>query len=147
MPDLTDAEYHLLLTFRNALREFLVWSEREAAQAGLSPQQHQLLLLLRVHEGRANITDVANALQIRHHSAVGLIRRAEDLRLVERERDAMDHRVVRLRLTAEARQVLERLSRTHLDELQRAAALLHISEGFLQELSVAFLDQVPKGYS
>lgn len=147
MSDLTEAEYRLLLTFRTALREFLVWSEREAALAGLTPQQHQLLLVLRVNDGSANVTDVAASLQIRHHSAVGLVRRAEALRLVERERDPLDHRVVRLRLTSEARDVLEKLSRTHLDELKRAAAMLHISEEFLQQLSTDFIEQVPRDYT
>ncbi len=149
MSDLTDAQYNVLLTFRCALREFLVWSEQEAAKAGLTAQQHQLLLVVRGHTGKtpASVGDVASALQIRHHSAVGLIRRAETMKLLERRRDLHDQRVVRLVLTDKARMILENLSRVHLAELQRAAEMLHISEEFLQHLSADFLGGAPKGYT
>lgn len=147
MSDLTDAEYTLLLTFRNALRAFMVWSEQEAVKAGLTAQQHQLLLVVREHRGEASVRDVAAALQIRHHSAVGLVRRAEMTHLIERRRDPIDARVVRLSLTSEAEVVLERLSRAHLAELKRAAATLHISEDFLQRLSADFLQRLPGLYT
>jgi len=147
MSDLTDAEYNLLLTFRSALRAFMVWSEQEAVKAGLTAQQHQLLLVVRAHNEAASVSDIAAALQIRHHSAVGLVRRAESLHLLERRRDSHDARVVRLRLTPEASVVLERLSRAHLAELQRAAAMLHISEDFLQHLSADFIERVPEHYT
>ncbi|HKT59096.1 MarR family winged helix-turn-helix transcriptional regulator [Sinomonas terrae] len=147
MSDLTDAEYSLLLTFRNALRAFIVWSEQEAVKAGLTAQQHQLLLVVRTHNGGASVRDVAAALRIRHHSAVGLVRRAELTHLLERHRDPEDARVVRLSLTPEAAVILERLSRAHLDELQRAAAMLHISEDFLHQLSADFLQRLPGLYT
>ncbi|WP_052207566.1 MarR family winged helix-turn-helix transcriptional regulator [Sinomonas humi] len=147
MSDLTDAEYSLLLTFRNALRAFIVWSEQEAVKAGLTAQQHQLLLVVRTYKGGASVRDVAAALRIRHHSAVGLVRRAESTHLLERHRDPRDARVVRLSLTPEAGAMLERLSRAHLDELQRAASMLHISEDFLQQLSADFLQRLPGLYT
>lgn len=149
MSDLTDAQYQVLMTFRSALREFLAWSEREAAKAGLTSQQHQLLLVVRAHPGvtAASVSDVAAALQIRPHSAVSLVRRVEAMHLLQRERDALDHRVVRLRLTEDARIILARLSLAHLAELQHAAALLHISEELLQHLSADFMEWVPKGDS
>ncbi len=125
----------------------MVWSEQEAVKAGLTAQQHQLLLVVRAHKGDASVRDVASALKIRHHSAVGLVSRAEVMHLLERRRDPKDARVVRLRLTPEAVVVLERLSRAHLDELQRAAATLHISEEFLQQLSADFLQHLPGLYA
>ncbi|MBG0740621.1 winged helix-turn-helix transcriptional regulator [Paeniglutamicibacter antarcticus] len=149
MSDLTDAQYNVLLTFRCALREFLVWSEQEAAKAGLTAQQHQLLLVIRARTGvpPASVGDVASALQIRHHSAVGLVRRAETMKLLERCRDLHDHRVVRLVLTDKARVILADLSRVHLAELERAAEMLQISEEFLQHLSANFLGAATKGYT
>lgn len=144
MSDLTDAEYSLLLTFRTALRAFIAWSEQEAVKEGLTAQQHQLLLVVRAHKGDASVRDVADALRIRHHSAVGLIRRAEFVHLLERHRDPLDGRIVRLRLTPDASVLLERLSRAHLDELRRAASMLHISEEFLQHLSADFLQRLPE---
>jgi len=135
MSDLTDAQYRTLLAFRVAVRKFMLWSDREAGDAGLTSQQHQLLLVLRAHSGEdgVSVTDVAAALGIRHHSAVGLVRRAEAMRLVERQRDPRDRRVVRLRLTGEAGMLLARLSRGHLAELQHAAFLLPQSENELQK--------------
>lgn len=142
MSDLTDAEFRALLAFRVAVRKFMLWSDREAAKAGLTSQQHQLLLVVRVRSGEraVSVTDVAAALGIRHHSAVGLVRRAEAMRLLERRRDIADRRVVRLQLTREADALLARLSRSHLAELQRAACVLRNSEVPLQKL-LADLEQ------
>jgi DNA-binding MarR family transcriptional regulator len=123
---LTDAEYEQLLEFRDGLRRFLHWSETQATRAGLTPAQHQLLLAIRGHDGPQDPTigDVAEHLQLRHHSAVGLIDRAEHGGLVQRSSDPEDQRVVRLRLTALGRRRLERLSALHLEELRRLSPSL-----------------------
>jgi DNA-binding MarR family transcriptional regulator len=123
MPSLTDADYRRLLEFRDGLRRFLRWSEDEAAEAGLTPAQHQLLLAIRGHHGPdgndATVGDVAAHLQLRHHSAVGLVDRAAGAGLVERVHDTDDQRVVHLRLTATGKRRLERLTELHLEELRR----------------------------
>ena len=41
--DLSDTDYAALAEFRFALRRFQVFSEAKAAEAGLTPQQHQAL--------------------------------------------------------------------------------------------------------
>jgi len=46
---LDDREYRQLLAFRVGLRRFLRWSQEQAATAGLTPAQHELLLVLRIH--------------------------------------------------------------------------------------------------
>jgi DNA-binding MarR family transcriptional regulator len=74
---LTDGDFRELLRFRDALRRFQRWSEGEAAAAGLTPAQHQLLLAVRGHDGDPTIGDVADHLMLRHHSAVELVDRAE----------------------------------------------------------------------
>ena len=127
---LGDADYERLLEFRTGLRRFLRWSEQQAAAAGLTPAQHQLLLAVRGHrdvEGDRvgpTIGDVADHLLLRHHSAVGLADRADAAGLVERVRDPHDHRVVRLVLTPQGHKHLETLSALHLEELQRLALRL-----------------------
>jgi DNA-binding MarR family transcriptional regulator len=123
---LTDADYEDLLTLRTGLRRFLRWSEQQAEENGLTPAQHQLLLAIRGHSDRRGPTigEVADYLLLRHHSAVGLIDRADAAGLVERVRDPDDHRVVRLRLTAMGTKRLETLSAQHLEELQRLALKL-----------------------
>jgi DNA-binding MarR family transcriptional regulator len=99
------------------------WSEQRAVDAGVTPSHHQLLLALRGHgdpEG-PTIGDVADYLQLRHHSVVGLVDRAEHLGLIRRVRDPADHRVVRLRATPKGLAALERLSAQHVEELARLA--------------------------
>jgi DNA-binding MarR family transcriptional regulator len=123
---LSDADYEDLLTLRTGLRRFLRWSEQQAEEAGLTPAQHQLLLAIRGHSDPRGPTigEVADYLLLRHHSAVGLIDRADAAGLVERLRDPEDHRLVRLQLTAIGRKRLEKLSAVHLEELQRLALRL-----------------------
>ena len=119
--DLDDADYRRLLQFRISLRRFLHWSEEQAERAGLTPAQHQLLLAIRGHDGEQGPTigDVAGYLLLRHHSAVGLVDRAGKAGFVERVEDGGDRRVVRLRLTPLGAQLLQQLTATHLEEIQR----------------------------
>ena len=121
--DIGDAEYRSLLHFRTGIRRFLHWSAQQAEAAGLTPAQHQLLLAIRGHEDDRGPTigDVAAYLFLRHHSAVGLIDRAEAAGLVQRIEDQEDRRVVRLRLTSRGEGSLVQLSRPHLEELTRLA--------------------------
>jgi DNA-binding MarR family transcriptional regulator len=118
---LPDADYERLLALRTGLRRFLRWSQQQAASAGLTSAQHQLLLAIRGHPDRRGPTigEVADYLLLRHHSAVGLVDRADAAGLVTRARDAEDHRVVRLRLTAGGAERLEALSALHLQEIER----------------------------
>jgi DNA-binding MarR family transcriptional regulator len=120
---LSDEQYRELLQLRTALRRFLHWSDEQAAAAGITGQQHQLLLAVRGHDGplAPTIGEVADHLMLRHHSAVELVDRAEQAGLVRRVLAVDDRRVVRLSLTAPGRRVLERLSAAHLDEFARLA--------------------------
>jgi DNA-binding MarR family transcriptional regulator len=130
--DLDDADYRRLLQFRISLRRFLHWSEEQAEQAGLTPAQHQLLLAIKGHDGEQGPTigDVAGYLLLRHHSAVGLVDRAERAGLVRRQEDSGDRRVVRLRLTEQAEELLHRLTSLHLEEIQRLAPRIQeLSQG------------------
>jgi len=121
--DLTDEEYQRLLELRTGLRRFLRWSEEQAAAAGLTSAQHQLLLAIRGHRNPdgPTIGDVAGYLLLRHHSAVGLIDRAVKAGLVMRHEDANDRRVVRLRLTSLGMDILSLLSSAHVEELEKLA--------------------------
>jgi DNA-binding MarR family transcriptional regulator len=123
---LRDADYEDLLDLRTGLRRYLRWSEQQAEGAGLTPAQHQLLLVIRGHPDRRGPTvgEVADYLLLRHHSAVGLVDRADAAGLVKRARDPQDHRVVRLQLTAAGSKRLESLSEAHREELERLARAL-----------------------
>lgn len=120
---LPNTTYARLLALRTGLRHFERWSEQQARAAGLTPAQHQLLLAVRGHDDPRGPTvgEVADYLLLRHHSAVGLIDRADAAGLVRRHRDEEDHRVVRLRLTEVGAKRLEALSALHVEELERLA--------------------------
>jgi len=121
---LTDDAYAHLLELRTGMRHFEHWSEQQARAAGLTTAQHQLLLTIRGHDDVRGPTvgEIAAYLYLRHHSAVGLIDRAEASRLVRRTRDDYDHRVVRLHLSIDGAMRLERLSALHVEEIERLSA-------------------------
>lgn len=119
-------DYEALAEFRYHIRSFLRFSEQAARAAGLEPQQHQLLLALRgLPEGRkATITELADRLQIQHHSMVELIDRLVARGFVQRLRDEADQRRVVIQLTSQGKEVQRKLSLLHCEELQVAGPRL-----------------------
>lgn len=90
--------------FREALRRFLRQSERVARKAGLTPQRHLLLLMIKgARDGseQSTVTELADRLQLAQSTVTELVSRAEEVGLVEREQSSSDARVAHLRLTAE----------------------------------------------
>ncbi|MGQ0845535.1 MAG: MarR family winged helix-turn-helix transcriptional regulator [Sporichthyaceae bacterium] len=121
-----DADYARLLAFRTQLRTFLAWSADRAAEQGLTPAQHQLMLAVRGHHDRRGptITEAARYLLVQHHTAVGLANRVQALGLLERHPDPDDARAVRLRLTDEGERRIAALSALHKAELRNLAPLV-----------------------
>ena len=118
---LTKADYEVLAAFRYSLRKFLHFSEAAAQEKGLSAQQHQALLAIKGFPQRDEITvgELAEQLQIRHHSAVGLVDRLVEQRLIQRLAPRTDRRQVFLKVTAKGLTLLQQLSLTHRQELRR----------------------------
>lgn len=116
-------QYESLAAFRYALRRFIHFSELTAGKVGLTPQQHQAMLAIKGFPGRDSVAvgELAERLQLRHHSAVGLINRMVAEKLVEREMSRQDRRKVLVRLTAIGERKLERLSAMHRRELKQVA--------------------------
>lgn len=108
---LTKQDYEQLAEVRYALRRFARHTELETQHLGISPQQYLLMLAVKGFPGRdwANITELAERLQIRHNAVIGLIKRAEARGLITRAQDAerTDRRVVQVRLTAEGERLLQ----------------------------------------
>jgi DNA-binding MarR family transcriptional regulator len=121
MAKITKTEYQALAALRYRLRQFLRFSEEAAHTAGLTPQQHQALLAIKgfPRRGRVTISELAERLQIRHHSAVGLADRLAANNLVRRQPDPRDRRRTNLALTAHGEKVLENLSAAHREQLRR----------------------------
>jgi DNA-binding MarR family transcriptional regulator len=125
--ELSDADYQRLLAFRTQLRRFDQWSAHRALDYGLTHAQHQLLLAIRGHgDSRGpTIGEVADYLLVRHHTAVELANRTQELGLISRTRDGDDRRVVRLALTAKGRRRIRSLTASHLEELRHLAPILY----------------------
>ena len=126
--EISTGEYQALAEFRYQLRRFLRFSEEAARAVGLEPQQHQLLLALKgLPQGRtATVGELAERLQIQHHSAVELINRMAERDLLERSRDENDQRRVNISLTVNGDEVLRKLSLLHHEELRTTGpALVH----------------------
>jgi DNA-binding MarR family transcriptional regulator len=117
---LSSAEYAMLAAFRYNLRRVLAFSEQAAEGVGLTQQQYQALLVVRAHPGPGliTITGLAREMLIRHHSAVGMVDRLEELGMLRRVPSPDDRRKVGLRLTASGLHVFDKLASIHRTELR-----------------------------
>ena len=97
-----------------------------AADVGLTSQHYQAMLVVRgcPEDQRITINDLARQLLIKHNSAVELVDRLVEGRLLLREASPVDRRKVQLRLTGRGRQVLAKLAATHRRELQQIGPVL-----------------------
>jgi DNA-binding MarR family transcriptional regulator len=113
-----------LAAFRYTLRKFLRFSENAARECGVTPQQHQLLLGIAGlnGSGRATISELAEFLQERNNSVVGLVERAVEGGLVRRQSSPSDKRTVVVSLTRRGEEILSRLALLHHDEVKRVRA-------------------------
>lgn len=125
---LSKSQYEMLAAFRYALRRFIHFSEQAAQSAGITPQQHQALLAIKGFPGRDRVTvgELAERLQLRHHSTVGLIDRLVSESLVARAASSQDRRQVFVQLTRHGEQVLEGLSAAHSKQLKRMSPELNL---------------------
>lgn len=119
--EITKKHYETLAAWRHALRQFLRFSQDAARAAGIPPQQHQALLVIKGAPDRnfATVGEIADSLQLKHHSAVGLIDRLAARQLVRRDASTEDRRRIEVRLTGKGEALIQRLSAVHLRELRQ----------------------------
>lgn len=115
-----------LAWFRYNLRKFLRFSEKAARQCGVTPQQHQLMLGIAGYTGHewATISELAEFMQERHNSVVGLVERAARCGLVRKDQDTADRRFVFVSLTPRGAGILAKLTEMHRGEVQMARKAL-----------------------
>lgn len=121
MPEtLIQPNFKAMAELRYQIRRFLRFSENAARQAGIEPQQHQLLLAVRgLPDGvKPTIGVLAERMQLQHHSTVELIDRLVDRGFLCRLRATDDRRQVLIKLTHDGEEFLKKLSLHHLQELQ-----------------------------
>jgi DNA-binding MarR family transcriptional regulator len=119
-PDVPD--FQAMAELRYQIRRFLRFSETAARQAGLEPQQHQLLLAVRglPADLKPTVGVLAERMQLQHHSTVELIDRLVDRGFLCRLRATDDRRQVLVKLTHDGEEFLKTLSLHHLQELRSA---------------------------
>jgi len=123
---LTLSDYQSLAEVRYQIRRFLHFSEQASRSAGLEPRQYQLMLAIKgLPAGvRPRVAELAERLQIQHHSAVELVNRLETGRYVRRQRGGQDRREVLLVLTPKGEKTLRELALHHRAELRSTAPAL-----------------------
>jgi DNA-binding MarR family transcriptional regulator len=123
-PDRPD--FKAMAELRYQIRRFLRFSENAARQAGIEPQQHQLLMAVRgLPDGlKPTVGVLAERMQLQHHSTVELIDRMVERGFLCRLRATDDRRQVLVKLTRDGEQFLEKLAIHHLQEWQSAGPTL-----------------------
>ncbi|HSP45293.1 MAG TPA: MarR family transcriptional regulator [Chthoniobacterales bacterium] len=129
-------DYDALASFRYALRKFLTFSKNTLAiEANLTPEQYEALLALKAFAGKEGftITDLSERLQVKHHSAVGLVDKLEALEFVRRVQGVDDRRQVFVWLTTQGSEALEKAAIIHRAEMRTRSpemieALLRLSK-------------------
>jgi len=135
MARISTGEYVHAAAFRSALRSVQRVAERAARRAGLTPQRHLLLLMIRGSPdgtGSATVTELAERLKLAQSTVTELVNRAESAGLVERRGSPDDGRVVHLQVTAEGERRLARIMadlRSERDDLQAAFEQLPHDDG------------------
>jgi DNA-binding MarR family transcriptional regulator len=129
-------DYQAVAEFRHQIRRYLKFSDTAVRESSLEPRQYQLLLALKglPSNVRSRIGELAEQLQIQHHSAVELVDRLEASGLVRRQRSTEDRREVLVVLTSAGEKVLRDLVLHHRTELStRGPALIEALRRVLQE--------------
>jgi len=113
-------DFKAMAELRYQIRLFLRFSENAAREAGIEPQQHQLLLSVRglPDNVKPTVGVLAERMQLQHHSTVELIDRLAERGFLCRLRATDDRRKVLVKLTHDGEEFLNKLSLHHLQELQ-----------------------------
>jgi DNA-binding MarR family transcriptional regulator len=135
--NLTLEDYQALAEFRHQIRRYLRFSDAAVRGSDLEPRQYQLLLALKGLPAnvRSRIGELAEQLQIQHHSAVELVDRLEASGLVRRQRGIKDRREVLVVMTPAGEKVLRELVLHHRAELSsRGPALIEALRRVLHDI-------------
>lgn len=123
---MSEADFLLLSSWRDVLRDFLTVSNRILKQARVTGSEYQALLVIRLRTRQQPLSmgALARQLRIRNNGAVSLVNRMAGQGLVRRVSSEQDSRVVHLHLTAKGESVLRKLVGAHRQELDRITPLL-----------------------
>jgi DNA-binding MarR family transcriptional regulator len=119
-PGTTLSEYQALAQFRFLIQRYYNNTEKSARSVGLTTQHYRCLLQLRglPSDEQPTIRNLAERMQIRHHSAVELVDRMEKRGLFRRVRSKLDRRTVLLSVTPRGEKILSHMVRERIAELR-----------------------------
>jgi DNA-binding MarR family transcriptional regulator len=118
-------DYNALGAFRYAMRKFLRFSkEFLATDAKLTPEQYEALLAIKNWPDvvAINVGELSERLQVRHHTAVGLLDKLAARKFITRKRAGNDRRQVNVRLTSLGDSVLRRAAVVHRAEIRERSS-------------------------
>jgi len=129
-------EYEALAELRYLGRKFLRFSkDLLRAEVGLSPEQYEALLAIKAFASAKGlfISQLSERLQVKHHSAVNIVDRLVERKLVTRTAGETDRRRRHVQLTAKGERLIEELARVHYEELRdRSAEMIKALEKLKQ---------------
>lgn len=127
--------YEGLAGFRLAMRRFLAHSTEALAQADVTSQQYQAMLVIKTAKaGRVMMRELSEQMLMQPHGAVQLVDRLTVAGFVERAPSETDKRSVLITLTSEGERVLDALARIHVNGLLANQSLLVESLSKLHDL-------------
>ncbi len=114
-------DFETLAAFRYQIRRFLRFSKDLLSSEDLTPDQYQALLAIRAStpKRKLSIRDLAEQLQVRHHSTVGIVDQLVSREAVVRQVAPEDRRKILLTLTPKGEELVQRLAPPHHEELSR----------------------------
>ena len=113
-------DYEALAELRYLGRKFLRFSkDLLRVEAGLNPEQYEALLAIKAFASPKGlfISQLSERLQVRHHSAVNIVDRLVERKLVTRAAGETDRRRRHVQLTPKGEKVIEELASVHWKEL------------------------------
>jgi len=132
MTHLKPNDYQTLAEFRYLLRKFLRFSKDFLGdKAGLNPEQYEALLAIKAFASPDGFTisQLSERLQVKHHSAVNIVDRLAQRKLVVRKASETDRRLRHLELTARGEALIDELVAVHRKEMRgRSAEMIKVLE-------------------
>ena len=125
MSPLHPDDYQALAEFRYLLRKFLRFSKDFLrTTAGLNPEQYEALLAIKRFDALVGLTisQLSERLQIKHHSAVNIVDRLVERKLVTRAAGETDRRQRHVQLTSKGEKLIDELAMVHRNEMRLRSA-------------------------
>lgn len=134
MPRISPDDYDALASFRYLLRRFLRFSKDFLKENGnLNPEQYEALLAVKAFGPQLTISQLSERLQIKHHSAVNIVDRLAERKLITRQKTQTDRRLRNVQLTVKGEKLIEELAMTHRKEMAtRSSEMIKVLERLRQ---------------